>query len=231
MLDRVPAEGQAIVTYSAREVSFADGEKVNLRVPKDRVPGSAIRRVGQGHHDLAAHRTGRGRPGTAGSESPKRRSWTSPRSRKSWACKAGRTTCGTTRPSRPCWALRLESQSTQPAPTDRAPLFSATSARRPRCSRRRTARAVQKQCREVPSASKCGGPGRLHRELPSGGDPEPPYQHHPVPAGACGPRSAQCERPRGEARRGPVRSAKCGACHVPELKTGAKTACLPRRTS
>ena len=34
MLDRVPAEGQAIFSYSAQEVSFADGEKVNLRVPK-----------------------------------------------------------------------------------------------------------------------------------------------------------------------------------------------------
>ncbi len=30
---RVPAEGQAVVTYTAREVSFADGEKVTLRVP------------------------------------------------------------------------------------------------------------------------------------------------------------------------------------------------------
>ena len=29
MRDSVPAEGRAIVTYSAREVSFADGEKVN----------------------------------------------------------------------------------------------------------------------------------------------------------------------------------------------------------
>ena len=31
--DRVPAEGQAVFTYTAREVSFADGEKVELRVP------------------------------------------------------------------------------------------------------------------------------------------------------------------------------------------------------
>lgn len=30
---RVPAEGQAVFSYSAREVSFADGEKVTLRVP------------------------------------------------------------------------------------------------------------------------------------------------------------------------------------------------------
>ena len=31
---RVPAEGQAIFNYAAREVSFPDGEKVSLRVPK-----------------------------------------------------------------------------------------------------------------------------------------------------------------------------------------------------
>ena len=31
--DRVPAEGRAIFTYTAREVIFADGEKVTLRVP------------------------------------------------------------------------------------------------------------------------------------------------------------------------------------------------------
>ena len=31
---RVPAEGQAIFSYAAREVSFADGESVSLRVPK-----------------------------------------------------------------------------------------------------------------------------------------------------------------------------------------------------
>ena len=31
--DRVPAEGRAIFTYATREVSFADGEKVSLRVP------------------------------------------------------------------------------------------------------------------------------------------------------------------------------------------------------
>ena len=33
MRDRVPAEGHAIVTYTARESTFADGEKVTLRVP------------------------------------------------------------------------------------------------------------------------------------------------------------------------------------------------------
>ncbi len=32
--DRVPAEGQAVFTYEPREVSFADGEKVVLRVPR-----------------------------------------------------------------------------------------------------------------------------------------------------------------------------------------------------
>src|SRR5215471_933392 len=31
--DRVPAEGRAIVTYTTREVSFPDGEKLSLRVP------------------------------------------------------------------------------------------------------------------------------------------------------------------------------------------------------
>jgi CxxC motif-containing protein (DUF1111 family) len=31
--DRVPAEGQAVFTYTAREVSLAEGEKVSLRVP------------------------------------------------------------------------------------------------------------------------------------------------------------------------------------------------------
>jgi CxxC motif-containing protein (DUF1111 family) len=31
---RVPEEGQAIITYEAKEVGFADGEKVSLRVPK-----------------------------------------------------------------------------------------------------------------------------------------------------------------------------------------------------
>ena len=30
---RVPAEGQAVFTYTTRDVSFADGEKVTLRVP------------------------------------------------------------------------------------------------------------------------------------------------------------------------------------------------------
>jgi CxxC motif-containing protein (DUF1111 family) len=32
--DRVPAEGQAVFAYTSREVSFADGEKVTLRVPQ-----------------------------------------------------------------------------------------------------------------------------------------------------------------------------------------------------
>jgi CxxC motif-containing protein (DUF1111 family) len=34
VLDRVPAEGQAVFTYTSREITLADGEKVTLRVPR-----------------------------------------------------------------------------------------------------------------------------------------------------------------------------------------------------
>jgi CxxC motif-containing protein (DUF1111 family) len=45
---RVPAEGQAVFTYTTREVSFADGEKVTLRVPHVELEDLQLGELGAG---------------------------------------------------------------------------------------------------------------------------------------------------------------------------------------
>ena len=201
MRDRVPAEGRAIVTYSAREVSFADGEKVTLRVPQIEFQDLQFGELGR--DIMISPRIAPAVVGLGLLEAVPEATILESRqgTRKAGRRRQAELRVGLRGRADRARTLRLESESTQPAPTDRE----------------RVPRRHRRDLLAIPGGELPGGaeampgcalreqmrrPRRLHRELPAGGDPEPAQQHHPLPAGARGPCPAQRERRRSEARRG-----------------------------
>ena len=149
-----------IVTYSAREVSFADGEKVTparAEASSSRICSSASSGrdimispriapavVGMGLLEAVPEASDTGlRQGTG--EARRRR--------------ASRTTSGTTRPSRPCSGASAGRPISPACASRPLPRSSATSARPSSVFPEENCPAAQKQCLDVPSASKCGGQG------------------------------------------------------------------------
>lgn len=223
MLDRVPAEGRAIFNYSTREVSLADGEKVNLRAPKVEFqdlqfgelgkdtmisPRVAPAVVGLGLLegvpeatilDIAKEQEKLGVPG---------------RPNYVWDYEAEQTVLG-----RFGWKANQPSLRQQTAGAFLGDIGATTS-----LFPEENCPAVQKQCREVPSASKCGGQGGCTGN----------YRPEVVPSRLTNITlylqalavPARRNVNDAEVRRGEdlFASAKCSVCHRPQLRTGAKTA-------
>jgi CxxC motif-containing protein (DUF1111 family) len=223
MRDRVPAEGRAIVTYSNREVSFADGEKAILRVPKIRFEDLQFGELGQDIMispriapavvglglleavpeatilNLVEEQERLGMPG---------------RPNYVWDYEAELTVLG-----RFGWKANQPSLRQQTAGAFLGDI-GATSSLFPE----ENCPAVQKQCQEVPSASKCGGQGGCTGN----------YRPEVVPSRLSNitlylqALAVPARRNVGDAdvKRGQdlFGRAQCDVCHVTELKTGAKTA-------
>jgi CxxC motif-containing protein (DUF1111 family) len=215
MRDRVPAEGRAIVTYSAREMSFADGEKATLRVPQIQFQDLQFGELGQ-DIDLAAIAPAvvglgllEGVPEATILDIAKEQEKLGVQGRPNyvWDYEAEQTVLG-----RFGWKANQPSLRQQTASAFLGDI-GATSSLFPE----ENCPAVQKQCQDVPSASKCGGQGGCTGNYRPEVIPSR-QQHHPTCRRLC-PRPAQRERRRSEARPGAV----CPANSAPatsELKTG-----------
>jgi CxxC motif-containing protein (DUF1111 family) len=222
--DRVPAEGRAIFTYTEREVSFADGEKVTLRVPTIRFedlqfgelgndtmisPRIAPAVVGMGLLEAVPEETilklakEEETLGVAGKPNYV------------WDYEADRTALG-----RFGWKANQPSLRQQTAAAFLGDI-GATTYMFPE----ENCPPVQRQCLDVPSASKCGGQGGCTGNtfrpevIPSRLNNITLYlQTLAVPA------RRNVDDP--EVKRGEqlFTQAGCSACHTPELRTGSKPA-------
>ena len=220
---RVPAEGQAVITYKSREVSLADGEKVVLRVPtiqftelqfgelgKDIMisPRVAPAMVGLGlleavpEETLLAIAKNQEKLGVGG------------RPNYVWDYENGKTVLG-----RFGWKANQPNLRQQTA----AAFFGdigATSEFFPE----ENCPSVQKQCLDLPSASKCGGQGGCTGN----------YRPEVVPSrlnnitfylqALAVPARRNVDDPEVKRGEGLFTKANCGACHVPQLKTASKAA-------
>jgi len=221
---RVPEEGHAIVTYQAREVSLAGGEKINLRVPtiqfkdlhfgelgKDTMisPRIAPAMVGMGLLEAVPEET------IVAIAKQQERLGINGKPNYVWDYEADRVALG-----RFGWKANQPTIRQQTAAAFLGDI-GATTYMFPE----ENCPAVQTECLNIPSASKCGGQGGCTGNtfrpevIPSRLNNITLYlQALAVPArrGINHP-----EVKRGE---GLFAQASCGACHVAELKTGPKPA-------
>ena len=220
---RVPAEGQAVITYQPREVSLADGEKVFLRVPRIQFtalqfgeigkdimisPRIAPAMVGLGLLEAVPEETilanAREQEGLGVSGKPNY----------VWDHENGKTVLG-----RFGWKANQPNLRQQTA----AAFFGdigATSEFFPE----ENCPTVQVQCLDLPSASKCGGQGGCTGN----------YRPEVVPSRLSNitlylqalavPARRNVDDPEVKRGEGLFAQANCGICHMPQLKTGNKTA-------
>ncbi len=220
---RVPAEGQAVITYQAREVSLADGENVVLRVPKIQFLALGFGELGKDALTslrIAPAMVGLGLLEAVPEETilalaaKQEKSGVSGRPNYVWDYENSKTVLG-----RFGWKANQPNLRQQTA----AAFFGdigATSEFFPE----ENCPSVQVQCLDLPSASKCGGQGGCTGNyrpevVPSRLTNITLYlQALAVPARR---NVDDAEVIRGE---GLFAQANCGACHVPRLETGSKPA-------
>src|SRR5215470_13973489 len=228
--DRVPAEGRVIITYTTREVSFPDGEKVTLRVPAVRFEDLQFGELGRDtmiSPRIAPAVVGMGLleavPEAAILELAKQeeKSGLGGKPNYVWDYETDQPALG-----RFGWKANQPNLRQQTAAAFLGDI-GATTYMFPE----ENCPSVQRQCREVPSASKCGGQGgctgnQFRPEvIPSRLNNITLYlQTLAVPA------RRNVDDP--DVKRGErlFAQASCSGCHTPELKTGAKTA-IPAATN
>jgi CxxC motif-containing protein (DUF1111 family) len=220
---RVPAEGRAIFSYTEREISFSDGESVTLRVPKIEFEGLQFGELGADimiSPRIAPAMVGLGLLEAVPEQSilaiakEQEKLGVSGKPNYVWDYENSRTVLG-----RFGWKAgqpNLRQQTAVAFLND----IGATSHFFPE----KNCPSVQVQCLDVPSASKCGGQGGCTGNyrpevVPSRLNNITLYlQELAVPA------RRNVNDP--EVKRGEqlFSQANCSACHVPELRTGGKTA-------
>jgi len=220
---RVPAEGRAILSYAEREVRFADGETVKLRMPK--IEFASLQFGDLGGDILVSPRIAPAMVGLGLLEAvpaeailaiagEQEKLGVSGKPNYVWDHENSRTVLG-----RFGWKAGQPNLRQQTA----AAFFGdigATSHFFPE----ENCPGVQLQCLDVPSASKCGGQGGCTGN----------YRPEVVPSRLSNitlylqtlavPARRNVNDP--EVTRGEklFSQANCGACHVPELRTAGKTA-------
>jgi len=222
--DRVPAEGRAIFTYTTREVSFADGEKANLRIPSIEFQDLQFGELGRDimiSPRIAPAVVGMGLLEAVPEETilnlakEEEKLGVGGKPNYVWDYEADRIALG-----RFGWKANQPSLRQQTAAAFLGDI-GATTYMFPE----ENCPAVQRQCLDVPSASKCGGQGGCTGNafrpevIPSRLNNITLYlQALAVPArrNVNDPDVKRGEQLFAEAR--------CSACHTPELKTGAHTA-------
>jgi CxxC motif-containing protein (DUF1111 family) len=222
--DRVPAEGRAIFAYAAREMSFADGDKVNLRVPTVHFEDLQFGELGRDtmiSPRIAPAVVGMGLLEAVPEETilelakQEEKLGVGGKPNYVWDYEADRTALG-----RFGWKANQPSLRQQTAAAFLGDI-GATTYMFPE----KNCPPVQRQCLDVPSASKCGGQGGCTGNtfrpevIPSRLNNITLYlQTLAVPARRNVDDSGV---KRGEQLFGQT---SCSACHTPELKTGSKTA-------
>jgi CxxC motif-containing protein (DUF1111 family) len=224
ILGRVPAEGQVIVRYSEREIAFADGEKVSLRVPKLEFKDLQFGELGA--DILTSPRIAPAVVGTGLLEAvpeetilriakEQEREGVSGRPNYVWDVENETMVLG-----RFGWKANQPSIRQQTA----AAFFGdigATTYMFPE----ENCPAVQAACLDVPSASKCGGQGGCTGNT---------YRPEVTPGrlsnitlylqGLAVPARRNVNDPAFQRGEQLFAQARCSVCHVPELKTGPKAA-------
>ena len=220
---RVPAEGQAVVTYEAREVSLADGEKVVLRVPKIQFMTLQFGELGKDimiSPRIAPAMVGLGLLETVPEEAilanarEQEKFGISGKPNYVWDYENSKTVLG-----RFGWKANQPNLRQQTAAAFFGDIGATT-----HFFPEENCPSVQVQCLDLPSASKCGGQGGCTGNyrpevVPSRLTNITLYlQALAVPARR---NVDDAEVQRGE---GLFAQAKCGVCHMPQLKTGSKAA-------
>ncbi len=217
---RVPPEGQALFSYSEREVRFADGETINLRVPDVSYVQLAFGEFGKDvltSPRVAPAMVGLGLleavPDEALLEIAKRQAeqGVSGRPNRVWDLENEQTVIG-----RFGWKANQPNIRQQVAAAFHGDI-GATTYMFPE----ENCPSVQTACLELPSASKCGGQGGCTGNM---------FRPEVIPSRLTNitlylqalavPARRDVDDPvvqRGEAL---FAEAKCSVCHVPELKTG-----------
>ena len=222
--DRVPAEGSAIFTYATREVSFADGERVTLRVPSIELkdlrfgelgsdtmisPRIAPAVVGMGLLEAVPEET------ILALAKDEEKAGVGGKPNYVWDYEADAVALG-----RFGWKANQPNLRQQTAAAFLGDIGATTY-----MFSEENCPAVQHQCLDLPSASKCGGQGgctgnQFRPEvIPSRLNNITLYlQVLAVPArrNVNDPQVKRGEQLFGQAG--------CSACHIPELKTAKKTA-------
>ena len=222
--DRVPAEGRAIFTYTTREVSFDDGEKVSLRVPSIEFKDLQFGELGRGtmiSPRIAPAVVGMGLLEAVPEEmilalaEEEEKAGVAGKPNYVWDYEGDRTVLG-----RFGWKANQPNLRQQTAAAFLGDI-GATTYMFPE----ENCPPVQRQCLDVPSASKCGGQGGCTGNafrpevIPSRLNNITLYlQALAVPARR---NVNDPDVKRGEQLFG---QSQCSACHAPDLKTGAKTA-------
>jgi CxxC motif-containing protein (DUF1111 family) len=221
--ERVPEEGQAVFSYQARQVAFADGEIVTLRVPRVRFVGLRFGELGDDilfSPRIAPAMVGLGLLEAVPEEAILRMAkeqealGVAGQPNYVWDYESEKLVLG-----RFGWKANQPNLRQQTASAFFGDI-GATSFMFPE----ENCPPTQKQCLELPSASKCGGQGGCTGNyrpevIPSRLSNITSYlQTLAVPARREAKASVVQH---GEALFG---QAGCGACHVPELRTGAKPA-------
>ncbi|HEV8262056.1 MAG TPA: di-heme oxidoredictase family protein [Burkholderiales bacterium] len=220
---RVTAEGRAILSYAAREVGFADSETATLRVPK--IEFAALQFGELGADIMISLRIAPAMVGLGLLEAvPEQTILAIAREQEKlgvsgkpnyvWDYENGRTVLG-----RFGWKAgqpNLRQQTAAAFLND----IGATSHFFPE----ENCPSVQVQCLDVPSASKCGGQGGCTGN----------YRPEVIPSrlnnitlylqALAVPARRNVNDPEVKRGEGLFSQANCSACHVPELRTGGKTA-------
>ncbi|MEO8627957.1 MAG: di-heme oxidoredictase family protein, partial [Betaproteobacteria bacterium] len=219
----VPAEGQALFTYEMRKVAFADGDLVELRVPKVEFarmnygeigpetmysPRIAPAMIGLGLLDAVAEETVLAiAAGQAHTDAPGKPNYV-------WDYEQKRRVLG-----RFGWKANQSSLRQQTAAALHNDLGATTT-----IFIQENCTSSQVKCRDAPSASKCSSPGNCNAKdrpeaLPSRvANIEFYLRALAVPARR---NLADPAVKRGETL---FAQARCTACHVPEMKTSAQAA-------
>ena len=220
--NRVPAEGNAIFTYTEREVGFADGEKVLLRVPK--IEFAALQFGDIGKETMLSPRVAPALVGVGLLEAidestilatakEQEKFGLAGKANYVWDYEINKTVLG-----RFGWKANQPHLRQQIATAFLADI-GATSYVFPE----ENCPPIQKQCLDLPSASKCGGQGgctgnNYRPEVtPSRLNSIALYLH-----ALAVPASRNIDDPAVNTGRELFTRANCSVCHIPVLKTGDK---------
>jgi len=217
----VPEEGKAFVTYAAKEVSFADGEKSVLRAPSIEVRGLRFGELGPDtmfSPRIAPQMVGLGLLEAVPEESVLALAQTQPQQGVSgkpnyvWDYEAGKRALG-----RFGWKASQPSVRQQVAAAFLGDIGATTP-----IFPEENCPAVQSACLTGPSASRCSTPGGCEGQYRAEVLPSRLYNVTLYLQGAAVPTRRNLNVPevtRGEAL---FVQANCAACHVPTLRTGDK---------
>ncbi|MFN0314115.1 MAG: di-heme oxidoredictase family protein [Burkholderiales bacterium] len=222
--DRVPEEGQALITYEAKEVAFADGEKLTLRVPK--VQFTQLQFGDMGKDTLYSVRTAQAMVGMGLLEAvPEKTILALAKSQEPYGM-AGKPNY--------VWDVEIELtvlgrfgwKANQPNIRQQtAAAFFGDVGATTYLFPEENCPPLQKACLELPSASKCGG---------QGGCTGNQFRPEVVPSRLSNitlylqtlavPARRNVNDPAVKQGEALFAQAQCSVCHVPELQTDAKPA-------